>query len=100
MVPLLGQPETLADVSERAAAETRCLLQRALQSLAAYRLQDISNGARVECLYCVAVIRGRENDAGRPFQRVQVMRRFDAVQTRHADVEQDDVGIELGAELE
>ena len=60
------------------------------------RLDDIAESARVECgAGVVGVFVDREEDeAGRRLRASELARRFNAVKTRHGDVEHDDIRME------
>ena len=68
------------------------------------RLNNVARPAGIECCPgVVGVFVDREKDeADRPLRAHELTRRFDAVEPRHGDVEDDDIGMEplyLGEEL-
>jgi hypothetical protein len=76
-----------ADFAEHFARQSRRLLQRPIQALAAHGFQNVSDRIGIESLDRVLIVGGGEYDGRWIFRPVQVMRRLDAVHTRHADIE-------------
>jgi hypothetical protein len=65
------------------------------QLLLANRFQQVADRMRLERIHGVFVERGREDDGRRLGERVQVASHFDAIHSRHPDIEQHDVGCQL-----
>ena len=86
------------DLGERAGREPGGLFERAREAFAAHRFQHVADRACLEGVDRVLVVRGREHDGRRRIEPVQVLRGLDAVDSRHADVQQYDVRLRLGGE--
>ena len=76
------------------------LVERGAQLLGADRLQQIGDGLGLEGLQRVFVEGGDEYHRRRLGQRGELARDFEAVDARHAHVEQHDVGLQPVADLE
>ena len=70
------------------------MLERLLEALAPERLEDVVDGAHVERTQSVMVVRGHEHDRGDPV-RADALEDAEAVEIRHLDVEEHEVGPEL-----
>jgi hypothetical protein len=67
--------------------------QRLKQERQTDRLQQVVDRVHLESLQRIGVVGGGENDRRRLGEFLQMLRNLDAVDFRHADVEQHDVGI-------
>ncbi len=68
------------------------LSQRRGELLLADGLQEVADRLRVECVDRILVVCRGKNDRRRFLERIQVPRGLDTVHSRHAHVEQYDIG--------
>jgi len=80
--------------------ETLGVLESALQALPPDRFQYIADGPCIEGVDRVFIVCGSEHHGGRLLHGIEMMRGFDALHARHADVEQHDVGPQAGGEVQ
>ena len=98
--PATSEPGAFRDPEQLRHGETSRLADRLGELLAAHGLQQVPDRLGLEGLEGVLVVCGREDHRGWLLEHGEMPRGLDPVHARHADVEQDHVGIELLTEPE
>ena len=98
--PATSEPGALRDPEQLRHGETSRLADRLGELLATHGFQQVPDRLGLEGLEGVLVVCGREDHRGWLLEHGEMPRGLDPVHARHADVEQDHVGIELLTEPE